>query len=185
MASYRSHGRNVSDRYSRSQRDRVAHLFIHPGPLDVPAQPAGRSLHHHAWQRWIVLGTQARLAQAMVTLNLSGYLEPYEDVSVQVADLGGTIPFLIERMDEVARLDNEPLPSSRMRRCYVDTASMGPRAIETAVACFGAERLVFGSDCPIFDAGAMRTALQQARLDDDARAAITGGNAGRLLALPR
>ena len=56
-----------------------------------------------AWQRHIVLETQARLSEVMMTLNFSDYLNPYPAVTVQIANLGGTIPFLLERMDEVTR----------------------------------------------------------------------------------
>ena len=101
---------------------------------------------------------------------------------VQVANLGGTVPFLVERMDEVSRSGGSELPSERMRRCYVDTASFGPRAIELAAACFGADRLLFGTDCPIFATDRALGALAEARLDERSRELILAGNARRLLA---
>jgi predicted TIM-barrel fold metal-dependent hydrolase len=137
----------------------------------------------NAWQRRIVLTTQARLSEVVVTLNLSNFLAPYPDVTVQVANLGGAIAFLVERMDEVHRDDShdEALPSQRMRACYVDTASFGPRAIEMAVACFGADRVVLGTDCPIFDTPDMLKAVGEVRLDDAARNLLLSGNFRRLL----
>jgi predicted TIM-barrel fold metal-dependent hydrolase len=137
---------------------------------------------HEAWQRRIVLETQARLSEAVVTLGLSDLLETYPGVTVQVANLGGAIPFLVERMDELARQEARPLPSERLHlaRLYVDTASFGPRAIAAAVACFGAERVLFGSDCPIFDAGRAVEAVEAAELEPDDKALVLGGNARRL-----
>jgi hypothetical protein len=89
---------------------------------------------------------------------------------VQVVNLG-TILFLSECMDEVAREQLGALPlSTRSSRCYVDTASFGPRAIELAAACFGAERVVLGTDCPIFDTARMLKSLAAARLDAETRA---------------
>ena len=158
------------------------HFFIHPGPLRVsPNRGAAHAGHDQEWQRWIVLETQARLSQVMVTLNLTDYLDAYQGVSVQVANLGGTIAFLVERMDLARRCGAEPLPSANMRRCYVDTASFGPRAIETAAACFGVERLLFGSDCPVFDLSKAQAAIEATGLDDRSRDWIRAGNARQIL----
>lgn len=154
-----------------------AHFFIHPGPLQQQPCRDDRADRDQSWQRQIVLQTQARLSEVMVTLNLSDYLDPYAGVTVQVANLGGSIPFLMERMDVVGRSRSAPPPSASMRRCYVDTASFGARAIEMAAACFGAERLLFGSDCPIFAAGSTRTALLASRLDEQSKGRILAGNA--------
>lgn len=160
-----------------------SHLFVHPGPITPqPERPIYDVQTDQAWQRRIVLEAQARLSEAIVTLNLSDYLTSYGGVTVQVANLGGTIPFLVERMDEVSRSGGGgDLPSTRMRRCYVDTASFGPRAIELAAACYGADRLVFGTDCPIFSTDRALGALAEARLDERSRELVLAGNARRLL----
>jgi predicted TIM-barrel fold metal-dependent hydrolase len=161
-----------------------SHFFVHPGPIAAqPERPIYDLQTDQAWQRRIVLEAQARLSEAIVTLNLSDYLTPYGGVSVQVANLGGTIPFLVERMDEVSRSGGGDLPSTRMRHCYVDTASFGPRAIELAVACFGADRVLFGTDCPIFATDRALGALAEARLDERSRELVLAGNARRLLGL--
>jgi predicted TIM-barrel fold metal-dependent hydrolase len=162
-----------------------SHLFVHPGPVVPP--PEGRvpdAAGHAAWQRRIVLETQARLSSAVVTLGLSDLLDAYPRVTVQVANLGGAIPFLAERMDEVARQERPgaPLPSERLRhgRVHVDSASFGPRAVAQAVACFGSERVLLGTDCPIFDPGRMLAAAAAAGLDATETALLLGGNARRL-----
>ena len=49
--------------------------------------------------------------------------------------------------------------------------SFGPRAVEMAATCFGPERLLFGSDCPIFDAAGMRAATVSTGGDDSHAAA--------------
>jgi predicted TIM-barrel fold metal-dependent hydrolase len=160
-----------------------SHLFVHPGPVTPrPERAVRESPEHAAWLRRIVLETQARLSSAVVTLGLSDLLDAYPRVTVQVANLGGTVPFLVERMDEVARHEAGSPPSERLRggRLYVDTASFGPRAIAQAVACFGAERVLLGSDCPIFDAGRAVQLAEAAGLDATARALVLGGNARRL-----
>lgn len=162
-----------------------SHLFVHPGPVSPPPErPAAGASAHAAWQRRIVLETQARLSSAVVTLSLSGLLDTYPRVTVQVANLGGTIPFLVERMDEVARKEQPaaPLPSERLRhgRVHVDTASFGPRAVAQAVACFGPERVLFGSDCPIFDPGRALAMAAVAGLGAEVAGLLLSGNARRL-----
>ena len=94
----------------------------------------------------------------------------FPNVTVQVANLGGTLPFLLERMDEVTRerTCSHPLPSEQPTRCYVDTASFGPRALHMTVACFGAERVLLGTDFPIFDTARQLQSLDAAGLDDTA-----------------
>ena len=62
----------------------------------------------------------------------------YPDATVVVHNLGGDIPYEVERMDHRCLLDtpDEELPSARFRRAatvYVDCNSFGPRAIEAAV----------------------------------------------------
>jgi predicted TIM-barrel fold metal-dependent hydrolase len=63
-----------------------------------------------------------------------------------------------------------------------DTASLGPRSIEMALALLGPHRIMLGTDYPIFDIGNATAALAAARLSEPHRDAIASGNAARLLA---
>jgi predicted TIM-barrel fold metal-dependent hydrolase len=167
-------------------------LFLHPGrrPDEVPAtatEAAAPPFSDTMLPRQ-ALDVQARVASAMVTLLFTDFLDPYPDVAVQVANLGGTLPMVIERMDHAARLrtPDDPVPSSRAGRVYVDCASLGPNAIETAVALYGADRVVLGTDCPIFRTDWTLEALQAARLTPAQRDLILHGNARTLLeSIPR
>ena len=153
------------------------HFFIHPGPIERPP-PDEADTGDNAWLRRIVIQAQERLSQVMVTLNLTDFLDAYPGVTVQVANLGGAIPFLLERMDRVAGDGpRQRAPSRRFSRCYVDTASFGRRAIELAVAAFGSGRVLLGTDCPIFDTGHMVNELNEARLDISERERIGFRNA--------
>ena len=160
-----------------------AHIFIHPGRradevLRVPhAAPLDNALARRA------LDVQTQVGEAMITLLLSDFLDAYRNVSVHVANLGGTFPAVIERMDNAARLRTagDVLPSSRARRVHVDCASLGPRAIELAVAVCGADRIVLGTDCPIFRTDWTLAAIREARLTEQERDKILTGNAAALL----
>ena len=116
------------------------------------ATPSPRSTGDtdNARRRNGTLDMQASLSSVMVTLCLTDFLAPYPDVTVVVHNLGGNIPYEVERMDHRCLLDTpeEELPSSRFRKAkvYVDCNSFGPRAIEAAVSLYGAERIVCGTD---------------------------------------
>lgn len=161
-----------------------SHPFVHPGPVAPrPERIVRGSPGHQVWQRQIVpedprRGCWRRSSRARSL----GAFNAYSDSAVQVANLGGAVPFLVECMHEVARREVGPLPSDRLHRgrpC-VDTAFFGPRAIVQVVMCFGAERVLLGSDCPISDTGQAVQAVNAARLDVSAKALVLGGNARRL-----
>jgi predicted TIM-barrel fold metal-dependent hydrolase len=103
-----------------------------------------------------------------------------------VHNLGGNIPYEVERMDHRSLLDTpeEELPSSRFRRAkvYVDCNSFGPRAIEAAVGLYGAERIVCGTDGSAFGVDWTRKALEDAQIGEDAREQILHRNAAAMMA---
>ena len=163
-----------------------ATLLIHHGPRPGDAFPKVGGDTDNARRRNGTLDMQASLSSVMVTLCLTDALADYPDVTVVVHNLGGNIPYEIERMDHRCLLDtpDEELPSSRFRRAkvMVDCNSFGPRAIEAAVALYGAERIVCGTDGTAFGVDWTQKALAEAAIDDEAREAILRRNASRLVA---
>jgi predicted TIM-barrel fold metal-dependent hydrolase len=169
----------VANRYS-------AVLFIHHGPRPGDAYPKVSSDVDNARRRNGTLDMQASLSSTMVTLCLTDFLAPYPNVSIQVHNLGGNLPYEVERMDHRSLLDTpeEELPSSRIRkaRVYVDCNSFGPRAIEAAVALYGADRIVCGTDGSAFGVDWTRKALDDAQIGQDAREQILTRNAAAMMA---
>jgi predicted TIM-barrel fold metal-dependent hydrolase len=163
-----------------------AMLFIHHGPRPGDAFPKVAGGTDNARRRNGTLDMQASLSSVMVTLCLTDYLAPYPNVTVQVHNLGGNIPYEVERMDHRSLLDTptEELPSSRFRKAkvYVDCNSFGPRAIEAAVSLYGAERIVCGTDGSEFGCDWTRKALAEARISEEERQRILHGNAAALIA---
>ena len=86
---------------------------------------------------------QMRLSSIMLTLCMTDFLAPFPDVVVQSHNLGGNIPFEIERLDHISmdRVPDEEPPSSKIKRSrvLVDCNSMGARGIERAVEVYGAD----------------------------------------------
>ncbi len=161
-------------------------LLIHHGPRPGDAFPKVAGDIDNARRRNGTLDMQASLSSVMVTLCLTDILAPYPDVMVVVHNLGGNIPYEVERMDHRSLLDtpDEELPSSRFRRAkvYVDCNSFGPRAIEAAVSLYGAERIVCGTDGSAFGVDWTRKALADAQIGESAREQILHGNAAAMMA---
>jgi predicted TIM-barrel fold metal-dependent hydrolase len=164
---------------------RRAVLFIHHGPRPGDAFPKVAGDTDNARRRNGTLDMQASLSSVMVTLCLTDYLADYPDVMVHVHNLGGNLPYEVERMDHRCLLDTpqEELPSSRFRRArvYVDCNSFGPRAIEAGVRLYGADRIVCGTDGTEFGCNWTRKALAEAEIGEDARERILHGNAATML----
>jgi predicted TIM-barrel fold metal-dependent hydrolase len=163
-----------------------AMLFIHHGPRPGDPFPKVGGDTDNARRRNGTLDMQASLSSVMVTLCLTDYLASYPDVTVTVHNLGGNIPYEVERMDHRCLLDTpkEELPSSRFRRAkvYVDCNSFGPRAIEAATRLYGAERIVCGTDGTAFGIDWTLKAVAESDIDAEAREKILVGNAAALLA---
>jgi predicted TIM-barrel fold metal-dependent hydrolase len=164
-----------------------AAVFIHHGPRPGDAFPKVAGGTDNARRRNGTLDMQASLSSVMVTLCLTDLLADYPDATVMVHNLGGNIPYEVERMDHRCLLDtpDEELPSARFRRAaavYVDCNSFGPRAIEAAVRLYGAERIVCGTDGSAFGVDWTRNALREAEIGAEAREAILHGNAAAIMA---
>ncbi len=164
---------------------RSAMLFIHHGPMPGDAFPkftSGDNLR----RRNGTLDMQTCLSSVMVTLCLTDYLDAYPNVTIHVHNLGGNIPYEVERMDHRSLLDTpkEELPSQRFRRAkvYVDCNSFGPRAIEAGVRTYGAERIVCGTDGSEFGCTWTSKALAEADISQQERDLILHGNAKAMLA---
>jgi predicted TIM-barrel fold metal-dependent hydrolase len=161
-------------------------VFIHYGPRPGDAFPRIANDTDNARRRNGTLDMQANLSSVMVTLCLTDYLAPYPDVMIHVHNLGGNIPYEVERMDHRCMTDSphEELPSARFRRAkvYVDCNSFGPRAIEAGVRAYGADRIVCGTDGSAFGVDWTRKALADAQIGEDAREQILHRNAAAMMA---
>ena len=160
---------------------RRAHFLVHPcgGPAGG-AWPVAQPDHDQARR---ALAVQHEVGEAMVTLLLSDFLQPWRNITVQVANLGGTFPAVVERMDHMLALrdPDRAKPSSRAHAVWVDCASLGPRALEQATAVLGANRVMLGTDDPIFDAARTIAGIQQSNRSAAGQARVLSGNAAALL----
>jgi predicted TIM-barrel fold metal-dependent hydrolase len=132
------------------------------------------------------LDMQARISSNMLTFCLTDFLQTYPNLTMMSHNLGGNIPFEVERLDHRTLVDRptEELPSKRIRaaRVLVDCNSLGARSIERAVEVYGADKIVFGSDGTDFGMNWSQDAIKQARISEGEKQAILAGNAGAALA---
>jgi predicted TIM-barrel fold metal-dependent hydrolase len=160
-------------------------FLVHYGKIaDDPDAPK-IDASDNASYRIGTLDMQARISSNMLTFCLTDFMTPYPHVTVLLHNLGGNIPYEIDRLDHRAHLDtpNLELPSKRIRagRVIVDCNSLGPKSIELAMDVYGAERIVYGSDGTGFGMDWSNKAIEQARIPQSAKTAILYANGQALL----
>ncbi len=163
---------------------RRSHFLIHNGYLSDELHKMRPDAPDNADLRRGTLEMQAALSSCMITFCMTDFLDPYPDVTVQVHNLGGNLPFEIARMDHLSldRHPDRPPPSSRLGRAMVDCNSFSAPAIELAVDVYGADRIMLGTDGSNFGIEWSIKAIAEADIGDGARRAILDDNAARLIA---
>jgi predicted TIM-barrel fold metal-dependent hydrolase len=158
------------------------HIMLHPG-LKVGQEPPARPADNVQY-RLSAVDLQSSASQAALTVILSDMLDEYPNITFQIVNLGGTLPFIFERIESIARHrnPNEPFPTERLRRLWYDCASLGPRALEAAVKVFGADRIMLGSDYPIFKDDPYGHAVVPADLSDAEKMQVSWKTADDLFA---
>jgi predicted TIM-barrel fold metal-dependent hydrolase len=126
---------------------RAAHVFIHPQDPPYPLPLA----EHPAWLYEFPFDT----TRAVVNLIYSGTLERNPDLTVQLAHLGGTAPYLGHRIASLAARAPEAAglaPAGALEylaRVYYDTG-LADNDVELAAMSLVApvDRILFGTDWP-------------------------------------
>jgi predicted TIM-barrel fold metal-dependent hydrolase len=161
---------------------------LHAPLIVLPNHPSllQKTLEPYQWLSG-AFGFQVDLTWAALRLLASGALDACPNLTVIVANLGGVLTAITERLDEYWRrvhaggvgLAQEP--TKALRRMYYETASADPRAIALAASIFGADRLVFGSDYPSFSLERGMRNVTESGLPQDQVDAILSRNAQNIL----
>ena len=174
-----------------------------------PARPAGFADYpgetRSKYDIWWAFGWPYETSAAMARLVFSGLFDRHPDLKIITHHLGAMIPFCAGRVgggldqlgsrtddadDMAARSRLKRRPIDYFRMFYGDTALFGAwHAMESGVAFFGADHVLFGTDMP-FDPekgpGFIRDtieAMDRMRATPAEKTAIYEGNARRLLRL--
>jgi aminocarboxymuconate-semialdehyde decarboxylase len=161
--------------------DAGALIMVHPGlmPGELPPEPyADGSI-----LRASALNLQASLSHMALTLLTNGFLDAYPNITFQVVNLGGTLPFIVERMEAIGASRDLPgsVGTAALRRLVYDSASLGPRALETAVRVIGADRIMLGTDYPIFEPAKVLDSVKSAMISAADQAMVRSGTASAIL----
>ena len=160
-------------------------LFIHP-IASVNAQ-IYRDYHLLA-----VLGFPFETTYAATRLALSGLLEKYPGLIFVLSHMGGTLPYLVGRIDDGNRIyrayqtEISRPPSEYLKMMYLDAASFFEPALKCALGFWGAEKLLVGSDYPYGWVGDLRRctdSIEDLNLDEGDTEKILYKNAERILKL--
>ena len=163
-----------------------AHIQIHYGPLADDSEAPNPDASDNAGARMSTLDMQARLSSNMITLCLTDFLDDFPNISVQSHNLGGNIPFEVERLDHralISRPDAE-VPSAKFARMgmVVDCNSFGARWLEPAGGIFCADKIVLGTDGTNFGMKWSIDAIAEANITEAEKNAILHDNAAAILA---
>jgi aminocarboxymuconate-semialdehyde decarboxylase len=162
--------------------DAGAVMYIHPTfPLGVEAMQ----------EYWLMplVGFLFDTTLAAAHLVFAGIPERFPGIKWVLGHLGGTIPYLAERLDRgfnafaECRKDLKLPPSEHLKRFYYDTVNFDPAALRLAIEFAGVEQILAGSDYPhqIGSIPKMLGAIRGLGLPPADEAKILGGNAARLL----
>jgi aminocarboxymuconate-semialdehyde decarboxylase len=164
--------------------DLGAVLYIHP------TDPVGVEAMQQYWLMPLV-GFLLDTTLAAASLVFAGVPKRFPRIRWALCHLGGTIPYLAERLDrgfhafKECRANIDRAPSTYLRQFYYDTVNFDVDALQLAVAFAGADHILAGSDYPhqIGSITSMLEAIGKLKVSDADRAKILGLNAARLLAL--
>jgi aminocarboxymuconate-semialdehyde decarboxylase len=160
-------------------------LMIHP------TTPPGEEAYEE-FRLTALVGFLVDTTLAITQLTFAGVLETFPTLRFVLGHLGGTIPYVAERIDrgyeafpELRSLLPHPPSFYFKRNCHYDTVNFEPGALQCAMGFAGADHVVLGTDYP-HQIGDMEKAVRVVSalpIAEDARAAILGDNAARLLKL--
>jgi aminocarboxymuconate-semialdehyde decarboxylase len=158
-------------------------MYIHPtNPIDVSAMS----------EYWLMplCGFLFDTTLAAASLVFGGVVERFPRIRWVLCHLGGTIPYLVERLDrgftafEDCRAHIAKPPSEYLKNFYYDTVNFDPHALELTISFAGVDHILAGSDYPhqIGSIPRMFESINALNIPASDKAAILGGNAARLLA---
>jgi predicted TIM-barrel fold metal-dependent hydrolase len=189
--------------------ERVTHthdlpMFMHP------ARPATRADYVNEQQSkyeiWQVLGWPFETSVAMARMVFSGLFEKLPQMRLITHHCGAMIPFFAGRAETLwAQLGSRSVdenydellktmkktPIEYFKMFYADTVLGGSAsALRCGLDFFGADRIVFASDCPFDPEGGPMfiregiRSVEELKLSDEDKRNIYCGNALRLLRMP-
>ncbi|HET9659537.1 MAG TPA: amidohydrolase family protein [Thermomicrobiales bacterium] len=169
---------------SYEQTDR---LLSHPRCMGIKIHPHAHQFEIREFGATIFAFAAERNA---VVLTHSGDIGSYPEDFVAFADQHPNVQLILAHLgnsdDGSVMRQVQAIQHGNNGNLWVDTSSarsMFSGLIEWAVEQIGYDRILFGSDTPLYWAGAQKARLETAEIGDDAKRAILHDNAIALLGL--
>ncbi len=163
---------------------RALPVLLHPAPL-----PVTESMNLIQYNLVQAVGFMCDTTIAIARMIFDGFFERYPNLKLIAAHVGGTLPFIVGRLDacyeymEPCREHISSPPSEYLRRIYYDCIGYTKEAVELCIQVGGAENVMFGSDYPHL-IGHMGPAIERVRaLAPELHAPIFDNNARRIFGL--
>lgn len=135
------------------------------------------------------LGNMFENTIALTRIIMAGILDELPFLKLVCPHLGGTLPYIIGRLDhQVSVLGRGPKrlkrrPSEYLKGIWLDIVSPLPLAMKFGLETMGPDRLLFGSDDPWVDPALILECLRSLHLSAADERKILGENARRLFRL--
>lgn len=155
-------------------------LFLHPTDALFAELLDGYNEALH-----ISLGRVVEVSAAAMRLVYSGVMERHPGLKIILSHTGGTLPYQSGRMDKNGRRAGlEQEPSVYMHRMFTDTVSPHRAGIEFAIAYYGIDRVMYGTDYPCWDPATCLRLIDEIGLSEPERKRLFRDNAIEILGLP-
>jgi aminocarboxymuconate-semialdehyde decarboxylase len=159
-------------------------VLIHPTP-PLSATEMGM----HEFQLTASIGFTMDTSLAVSRMILDGFFDRFYKLKIIAAHGGGTLPYLIGRLDicwdqiPATRSKTKHRPSRYMRGIYVDTVVFTPSALQLCLEVCGTENVLYGSDYPHTIGDMVGTLARVDALPGEVRSKVRSGNAMRIFDL--
>jgi len=126
-------------------------LFIHPH-----YGIKGENLSKYGHSLELSLGFPFETSIAISKLILSGVMDRFPKLKVLVSHSGGTLPYLVGRLDSCVKYEKnlvkslKKLPSDYLKDLYYDAIIYNTDCLELLKNLVGVDKIMYGSDHPFF-----------------------------------
>jgi aminocarboxymuconate-semialdehyde decarboxylase len=159
-------------------------VFLHP-----ESYPGAERLREH--RLVFSTGYPSETGIVAAKLIMGGLFTRHPKLRLVLAHGGGTLPWLLPRLDQVwssfadVKQQLPDRPSVVARALYCDTLTYDPENLQVVAQRIGSDRLMMGSDYPfpLMEDPPGKAIAASRTLTDDQKGLLTGANAARILHL--
>jgi len=156
-------------------------VLIHP-----TAPPGVKEMDMAQFQLTASIGFTTDTTLAVTRMIYDGFFDRFQKLKIIASHAGGTLPFLIGRLDQcyefipACRTKTAERPSLHARRIFADSIAYTDDALAMAVRVFGSANVLYGSDYPHTIGDPIGCLARVDRLPEGARERVRGRNAERI-----